>query len=247
MFCKYCDEGNEPTVLDIDGVQSSISGQPGIWGHAYEDDWWPCQRKAAEEHAEIKRLREEFSRLREAFSPVQDWYDVEEGGRDFSGMLTDAIADLQQDRKEALESRKLRAEIERLWGENRAITDRLEKVLCVIDTCRAEIDSSGGREVSIRDELRLRQAKVERLQAIVDKLPKTADGVPVVPGINVFRLWPNTALGCEAVREHTVEATHLNGVSLLGVAHSTSGWGETPIPFDQIFSTREAAEAAKGE
>ncbi|MEE9185231.1 MAG: hypothetical protein V3U39_12270 [Acidimicrobiia bacterium] len=45
-------------MVDRDGVEASISGQPGCWAHACEDEWWPCQRKAAEEHAEIKRLRE---------------------------------------------------------------------------------------------------------------------------------------------------------------------------------------------
>ena len=57
MFCKWCKEGNEPAVLDIDGVLSSVSGTPGCWGHSYEDDWWPCQRKAAEEHAIIANLQ----------------------------------------------------------------------------------------------------------------------------------------------------------------------------------------------
>lgn len=56
MWCKSCDEGDEPNVLDIDGVRSSISGTPGCWAHAYEDDWWPCQRKAAEEHAIVDKL-----------------------------------------------------------------------------------------------------------------------------------------------------------------------------------------------
>lgn len=57
MDCKWCDAGDEPSVLDRDGVQVEISGQPGLWAHAHEDSWWPCQRKAAEEHAEIERLQ----------------------------------------------------------------------------------------------------------------------------------------------------------------------------------------------
>ena len=84
------------------------------------------------------------------------------------------------------------------------------------------------------------------LQAIVDRLPKTADGVPVVLRMKVFRLWPNTPPCCEAVREYSVTAIHLEGVNLLGVFHSPTGRKETPIPFAQIFSTYEAAkEAAK--
>ena len=57
FHCKWCST-DEPSVLDQDGVQVAISGQPGLWAHAYEDSWWPCTRKAAEEHAEIERLRE---------------------------------------------------------------------------------------------------------------------------------------------------------------------------------------------
>ncbi len=56
MYCKWCNEGNEPVVLDIDGVLSSVSGTPGCWGHNYEDTWWPCERKAAEEHAIVAKL-----------------------------------------------------------------------------------------------------------------------------------------------------------------------------------------------
>ena len=54
MDCRWCEQGDKPTVLDIDGVLSSLSGKPGCWGHAHEDNWWPCQRKAAEEHAIVE-------------------------------------------------------------------------------------------------------------------------------------------------------------------------------------------------
>lgn len=49
MWCKYCDEGDTPHVFDIDGVRSSLSGQPGCWAHAYEDNWCPCQRRGRTE------------------------------------------------------------------------------------------------------------------------------------------------------------------------------------------------------
>jgi hypothetical protein len=42
--CEWCDRGDTPDLLDCDGVKSSISGQPGILSHAYEDAWWPCPR-----------------------------------------------------------------------------------------------------------------------------------------------------------------------------------------------------------
>ena len=49
MYCKWCeDHGLAPFVTDVDGTLSSVSGQPGVWAHACEDSWWPCDRKAAE-------------------------------------------------------------------------------------------------------------------------------------------------------------------------------------------------------
>ena len=57
MYCHWCDD-DEPQLLDIDGVRGDVSGSKVVcWAHAYEDDWWPCQRKAAEEHAEVERLQ----------------------------------------------------------------------------------------------------------------------------------------------------------------------------------------------
>lgn len=56
MWCKTCEEGDAPHVLDVDGVRSELSGKEGVWAHAHEDNWWPCQRKAAEEHAIVDKL-----------------------------------------------------------------------------------------------------------------------------------------------------------------------------------------------
>lgn len=57
MDCEYCLLGDEPEVLDEDGVLSSITHKPGSWAHGVNDDWVLCWRKAAEEHAEVVRLR----------------------------------------------------------------------------------------------------------------------------------------------------------------------------------------------
>ena len=64
----------------------------------------------------------------------------------------------------------------------------------------------------------------KRLQAIVDKLPKTADGVPIVPG---RRVWQTPG-------------------DWYGVKMSmTAGPYCTTFPeWDEVYSTREAAEAA---
>ena len=62
--CKSCDEGDEPVLLDIDGVRCCVGGNAGCWAHAHEDDWWPCQRKAAEEHAMVQCLPDVVINLR---------------------------------------------------------------------------------------------------------------------------------------------------------------------------------------
>ena len=70
MWCKWCDEkGDEPTLLDIHGVRREVTDNIDVcWGHAREDNWWPCQRKACEEHAEILSLEETVERLMDAES-----------------------------------------------------------------------------------------------------------------------------------------------------------------------------------
>lgn len=57
MPCRWCDDDlfGEPTLLNIHGMAASES-EPAYWGHAYEDDSWPCPRKAAEEHALVAKL-----------------------------------------------------------------------------------------------------------------------------------------------------------------------------------------------
>lgn len=63
-------------------------------------------------------------------------------------------------------------------------------------------------------------AEVERLQAIVDKLPRTDDEVPVTSGDDVYEL--------------------LDGKTIV---HGKAGRLMWPVPWP-VFSTREAAEAA---
>src|SRR5690554_6157274 len=80
-------------------------------------------------------------------------------------------------------------------------------------------------------------AENTKLRAIVDKLPKTADGVPVVPGMALYPLHPLPG----------VEDDH--GIATIGVydpatmEHLVHGYGE--FRTGACYSTREAAEAAK--
>jgi hypothetical protein len=55
--------GNNPVLLDKDGVQSDISGEPGVWSHAYEEFYWPCPRRQnmtiTNSAANVERTRSE--------------------------------------------------------------------------------------------------------------------------------------------------------------------------------------------
>jgi len=91
---------------------------------------------------------------------------------------------------------------------------------------------------SERDEAR---AEIERLQAIVERLPKTADGVPVYPGMQVWyhsECLPGSVTGPWVV-------VHFNDA--ISVALRQSPGVMTSRLLRRSFSTREAAEAAGGE
>ena len=72
--------------------------------------------------------------------------------------------------------------------------------------------------------------EIERLQAIVDLLPKTADGVPITPGMDVFRcggkLRSRTMLVFETWSNHCLDDCR-------------GGYAAR-----SCYSTKEAAEAA---
>ena len=79
------------------------------------------------------------------------------------------------------------------------------------------------------------QADNARLRAIVDKLPKTADGVPVVPGMEVWakKNPSDSTVQSFIVCQDSVWASRFGGMSRAGA------W-----LISKCYSTREAAEAA---
>jgi hypothetical protein len=95
---------------------------------------------------------------------------------------------------------------------------------------RAGMDSAGLAWMRSCDELTKEcfrhKAEIERLRAIVDRLPKTADGVPMVPGLRVW-IW--------FVGGKITEAVHS------GTDPKQSYWGSALW----CYSTKEAAEEAK--
>lgn len=80
-----------------------------------------------------------------------------------------------------------------------------------------------------RDELKKQR---DELQAIVDKLPRTADGKPIASGMTLYR---------ETRRTGTVEP-HIVSDDVRAINEDLFiNW-----PVSECYSTREAAEAAKG-
>lgn len=74
-----------------------------------------------------------------------------------------------------------------------------------------------------RDELEQENAK---LRAVIERLPQTADGVPITPNTRYFYLHSNG------------EISECNGLTLMN-------WVDNRC-VDHAYSTREAALAAKG-
>ncbi len=79
-------------------------------------------------------------------------------------------------------------------------------------------------------------AEVNRLRAIVAKLPLTADGAPIVPGMKVYF---NSAILDQGEYGVLVDSVGLECVSV------RTGGGECFMGFNSAYSTREAAEKAR--
>lgn len=103
-----------------------------------------------------------------------------------------------------------------------------------------------GKDESVIDEA---VAELDRLHAIVERLPKTADGVPVVPGMKVY------AIGRHGDIEFFIVASshqwdRMN--QLMASDYTAFAVNESGEPIrsfsadvDCCYSTREAALAAK--
>jgi hypothetical protein len=138
-----------------------------------------------------------------------------------------------------------RAEIERL----QKLVDRLTADYAKIHSCvQAYLDAPGQirgeafrdlagtmEHLSGRDDAqgwaacyRRSEAEIERLRAIVDRLPKTKDGVPIIPCVD--SVWHPDFTGSGTAKE-------------CGRAY----WACYMRKIDECYSTREAAEAARRE
>lgn len=88
------------------------------------------------------------------------------------------------------------------------------------------------------------RAELERLQAIVDQLPKTIDGVPVLPGMVLWYVSFSLASRVEVVSLDDLgsdwPATVRKAISASDSSGSTFRWH-----VQGCYSSREAAEAAR--
>jgi hypothetical protein len=81
--------------------------------------------------------------------------------------------------------------------------------------------------------------RIEQLKSIVDALPRTADGVPVIPGMDLFRRSKacRECGRCVAIQRPQVDAVESRGI-VRRHGH-VGGWCENA---SDLYSTREAAE-----
>jgi hypothetical protein len=101
---------------------------------------------------------------------------------------------------------------------------------------------TASHEQNLLATIREQEAEIERLHAIVDKLPKTADGVPTLPS-NSTRLWYVHPYSGE-VYERTYEVDLDDARSHR--SHVRDERTEvTWISVRECYSTLEAAEKAK--
>ena len=129
----------------------------------------------------------------------------------------------------------------------------LDELEAKVDELRAELDDvQGATQVAVVDPLK---AEIKRLQVIVDKLPKCwrldDDGklvqdVPVVPGMRVWinkgtRFCEGPGILSESRSMWTVR--YVGTITIAIVLKDLSAY----VRVSDCYSTREAAEAAKGE
>lgn len=94
-----------------------------------------------------------------------------------------------------------------------------------------QLDKCADELKRLRDVAKRREAKLDRLQAIVEKLPNTADGVRVVPGMTVW---------CNGTMQYDNEALLDMRASKQRVVMDIEGG----FFMGQSYSTQAAAQAA---
>ena len=86
----------------------------------------------------------------------------------------------------------------------------------------------------LRNQLATEKTENKRLREISDKLPKTADGVPIVPGDVVWTRYRTVA------KKDIIEALDI-------AVKKPAIWMDGMADAERLYSTKAAAEAEKGE
>lgn len=106
--------------------------------------------------------------------------------------------------------------------------DQANGVFARLDQAEAALTNNKDQLIRTIEQARKFRAERDALQAVVDKLPKTADGVVVVPRMTLY------------TRDGELSHGFTAGIDALGIV--VDQWDhEVDAPF---YSTREAAEAA---
>ena len=104
----------------------------------------------------------------------------------------------------------------------------------------AERDAAREREAAMMTDSLLKAGEIKRLKAIVAKLPKTADGVPVVPGMGV-----HCTETCYTSGEGKITPLYVHEINKDVVVSRFNGTRTDVAGYKHCYSTREAAEVAK--
>lgn len=104
---------------------------------------------------------------------------------------------------------------------------------------RNAVEVSRGLEAALRERAEQAEAERDRLAGVVERLPKTADGVPVVPG---QLIWPTADYWIDGDDDGTPLKYRLYVVDHDGSVLTE----EDELSVSKCYSTRAAAEAAKG-
>lgn len=117
-----------------------------------------------------------------------------------------------------------------------------------LSACHDRIASLEGRITLRTQDLERALARIAELEAIVGKLPKSADNKPIYPGMKCVIYFPRPDIGEEksVVSDAIVHAiSHVPGSDKIlievGVCENFGGF----VPADRIYSTPEAARQAK--
>lgn len=114
--CKYCAKGDMPIVLDRDGTLVSITGEPGVLSHAYEECWWPCLRFGVELRSDSLKQDALVDEVQRRMDTVVDAA-VEKKPEEHHGVPSSEsaiIPELDASRSETLEQRSERERNEAL-------------------------------------------------------------------------------------------------------------------------------------